>query len=282
MKLLKSLLMIALGSALVAFGIINFAVLNHLADGGFTGITIILYHAFGISTALANTILNIPVLILGYRLFSKRTFWFTVYGTLCLSLFLRAFEVLGPLVPALSDDMILASLSYGLTVGIGMGIIFQEDATTGGADIIAKLIKDKAGFPMSKTILIFDTSVIVLSLLTFLTFTHAIYTVIGIYLCSLFISRMTEGFQSGYKVLIHTKQTEALRQKIIFDLNRGVTLFYGEGGYSKAPAQIIMVAISKKQLIPLKRLIEETDPHAFITVSHTYETIGEGFTFFVD
>ena len=271
-----------LGSALVAFALINFAVPNQLADGGFTGIAIILFQTLGISTAVTNIALNIPVLFIGYRRFAKRTFWLTVFGTVCLSAFLRLFELLGPLVPTLLDDMILAVVAYGFLVGVGMGLIFKEDATTGGADIIAKLAKDKLGVPMAKTILIFDTSVIMASLLTFLTFTHAIYTLLGIYICSLLITKMTEGFQAGYKILIHSTKSETLRQKIMDEIGRGVTVFYGEGGYSKAPANIIMVAISKKQLLGIKRLIDDIDPHAFVTVSHTYETLGEGFTFFVD
>ena len=266
----------------MAFGIINFAVINNLADGGFTGVTIVLFQTFGISTSITNLLLNIPVLFIGFRLFPKKTFWLTVFGTVSLSVFLRVFELLGPLVPPLENDMILAALAYGITVGLGMGMIFIEDGTTGGADIIAKLIKEKSGIPMAKTILIFDTSVIIVSLLTFLTFTHAIYTIIGIYLCSWFITKMQEGFQAGYKVMIHSKHSEALRQAIMSSLMRGVTIFYGEGGYSKNPANIIMVAISKKQLLSLKRVIEDIDPHAFVTVSHTYETLGEGFTFFRD
>jgi len=263
----------------MAFSIIEFAVPNDLADGGFTGITLILFQTFDISTALSNFLLNIPVLIMGYRLFSRKTFWLTIYGTVCLTLFLRVFEVIGPLVPALHEDMILAAVAYGVVCGVGMGLVFGQDATTGGADIIAKLIKDKFGLPMAKTIQVVDTSVIVVSLMTFLTFTNAIYTIIGIYLCSLFITKMQEGFQAGYKVLIHSKESEVLRELIMERLGRGVTIFYGEGGYSKIPTHIIMVAITKKELIQLKRLLSEIDPKAFITVSHTYETLGEGFTF---
>ena len=150
-KLLKQLFFITFGTALMALGVVNFAITNHMAEGGFTGITIILYHLFGISTGLSNLFLNIPMLIIGYRQFTKRGFWLTIYGTCMLSFFLSLFESLGHFVPPLPNDMIIASIGMGILIGTGLGIIFNAGGTTGGVDIIAKIIKDKLGIPMART-----------------------------------------------------------------------------------------------------------------------------------
>ena len=142
-KLLKQLLLITLGTAIMAFGIINFAVTNQMAEGGFTGITIILFHLFGLSTGVSNLLLNIPMLIIGYRQFSKKGFWLTIFGTCMLSVFLSLFETLGHIVPPLPNDMMISAIGMGVCVGTGLGIIFNAGGTTGGVDIIAKIIKDK-------------------------------------------------------------------------------------------------------------------------------------------
>ena len=278
-SLFKSLFLITLGSAITAFGIINFAVTNQLADGGFTGITLILFHTLGISTAISNLILNIPMLIIGFRQFEKKTFYLTLFGTIALSFFLRIFEVLGPLVPSLEDDMILAAVSYGVVVGAGMGIIFREDATTGGSDIIAKLFNDKLGIPFAQTVFSFDTAVILVSFLSFLSFSNAVYTLIGLYIYSQIISKLLEGFHAGYNIFIISNHYKEISAMIQIKLGRGVTFLHGAGGYLQNEKEILLTVISKKQLAHLKRIIYDIDPECFVSVSHVYETLGEGFTF---
>lgn len=278
-KLIKQLLLISLGTALMAFGIINFAVNNHMAEGGFTGITIILYHVFGISTAVSNLFLNIPMLIIGYRQFSKKGFWLTIFGTCMLSVFLRLFETLGHIVPALPNDMIISAIGMGVCVGTGLGIIFNAGGTTGGVDIIAKIIKEKIGIPMARTMFTFDALVITISLFIFLSFTNAIYTIIGLYIAAKIIEKFQEGFQAGHKVLIISDHYETIADAIHQKMNRGATFLNGMGSYNKKDRIVILTIINKRELGLLKEIIYQIDPQAFVSVSHVYETIGEGFTF---
>ena len=278
-KLLKQLLLISLGTALMAFGIINFAITNHMAEGGFTGITIILFHVFGISTAVSNLLLNIPLLIIGYKQFSKKGFWLTIFGTVMLSVFLRIFEMIGHIIPPLPNDMILAAIGMGVFVGSGLGIIFNAGGTTGGVDIIAKIIKDKLDIPMSRTMFTFDAIVITISLIIFLSFTNAIYTIIGLYIAAIIIGKFQEGFQAGHKVLIISNNYEQIAAAIHTKMNRGATFIHGMGTYNKNDKVIVMTIINKRELSSLKELIYKIDPQAFVTVSHVYETLGEGFTF---
>ncbi|MGL4336884.1 MAG: YitT family protein [Turicibacter sp.] len=278
-KLIKQLLHIAVGTALMAFGILNFAIHNNLAEGGFTGITIILYQIFNISPSISNLALNIPMLLIGYRLFSKKTFLLTIYGTVMLSVFLGLFEHLGFFIPSFPDDMIIASIGLGVFVGSGLGIIFNAGGTTGGVDIIAKLIKDKLGIPMSRTMFIFDAAVISLSLLLFLSIKEAIYTIIGLYLASKIIERFQEGFQAGHEVLIISEKYQEISDQIHKKMERGATFLHATGSYNKKEKVVVMTVINKRELGPLKEIIYKIDPQAFVSVSHVYETLGEGFTF---
>lgn len=278
-KLLKQLLLISLGTALMAFGIINFAVNNHMAEGGFTGITIILFHLFGISTATSNLFLNIPMLIIGYRQFSKKGFWLTIFGTCMLSVFLRLFEMAGHIIPQMPNDMIISAIGMGVCVGTGLGIIFNAGGTTGGVDIIAKIIKDKIGIPMARTMFVFDALVITISLSIFLSFTNAIYTIIGLFIAAKIIERFQEGFQAGHNVLIISDHYQIIADAIHQKMDRGATFLNGMGTYNKKDKIIIMTIINKRELSSLKEIIYKIDPQAFVSVSHVYETIGEGFTF---
>lgn len=278
-KLIKQLGLIALGTAFMAFGIINFAVTNHMAEGGFTGVTIILYHLFGISTGISNLLLNIPMLIIGYRQFSKKGFWLTIYGTVMLSIFLSLFEMLGHLIPPLANDMIIASLGMGVLVGTGLGLIFNAGGTTGGVDIIAKIVKDRIGIPMARTMFAFDAIVIGISMIIFLSFTNAIYTIIGLYIAAQIIDRFQAGFRAGQEVLIISDKFEQIADAIHHQMNRGATFIHGMGSYNKSNKTIILTIINKRELNPLKEIIYEIDPQAFVSVSHVYETLGEGFTF---
>lgn len=275
----KSFLIIAIGTATIAFGVINFSVTSNLASGGLTGITLILFHLFGFSPGVTTLLINIPLAILLYRFTSKQAVFLTVYGFVSLSAFLSLFELIGPLMPNLQDDMILASIGFGVTVGVGTGLIFQQEGTTGGAAIVAKLLKDIWGIPVTKTFLYFDSIVIVASLFFFLDFISAIYSLIGLYVSTLVITKVQEGFVSGYKVLIFSDHHEKIGSLIIEKLQRGVTYVHGTGAYSQDEKNVILTVIHKKQLITLKRIIHEIDPQCFVSVSHTYETLGEGFTF---
>ncbi|HAX72638.1 MAG TPA: YitT family protein [Firmicutes bacterium] len=278
-KLVNQLFRITIGTALMAFGVFNFAIHNNMAEGGFTGITILFYQLFGISPSFTNLALNIPMFIIGYKLFSKRGFWLTVYGTVMLSVFLRIFETVGFLIPTFPDDMIIASIGMGVFIGSGLGIIFNAGGTTGGVDIIAKLVKQKLGVPMSQTMFLFDAAVITISFIVFLTIKEAIYTIIGLYIASKIIERFQEGFQAGHKVLIISEKHQEIADQIHRKMNRGATLLHATGSYNKKQKMVVMTIINKRELGPLKDIIYKIDPQAFVSVSHVYETLGEGFTF---
>ncbi len=277
--LISKLLRITLGTVLMAFGVFNFAIQNDMAEGGFTGITILLYQLYGISPSVSNLALNIPMFLIGYRLFSRRGFWLTVYGTVMLSVFLRLFESIGYLIPPFPDDMILSAIGMGVLIGSGLGIIFNAGGTTGGVDIIAKLVKLKFNIPMSQTMFLFDAAVISTSLVVFLSIEAAIYTLVGLYIAAKIIEKFQLGFQAGHKVLIISDQYQVISDTIHKKMNRGATFLHATGSYNKSEKVVLMTVIKNRELGALKELIYRIDPLAFVSVSHVYETLGEGFTF---
>ena len=279
MKLFKQLFFIAVGTIIVGFGTINFAVPAGLASGGVTGITLILYNQFSISTGLSNLFINIPLLLVYYKFSGKRMFLLTIYGIFALSASLSLFEFIGPLMPDLGDDIMLSAIGFGITSGFGFGLIIQKEGTTGGAVIVAKLLKDLFDVPISKSFLVFDAVVIIASLFMFVEPRDGIYSLIALYIAVTVMQKFQEGFIVGYKVLIFSDHYEEISKYIQTTLNRGVTFIQGTGGYSRTEKQVVLTIIDRKQIMSLKKGVNEIDPNSFVSISHTYETLGEGFTF---
>lgn len=278
-KFIKSLFFIALGIAIMSFGVINFALTSTLGSGGVTGITLILHHLFGVNPGVSTLFINIPLLVIFYFFSDKKTFFLTIYGSLLFSLFLQVFEQIGSVVPDMSGNMTIAAIGFGLTIGIGSGLVMQENGTTGGVFILAKILHDKLHIPMSKTFLIFDSIVIVSSMFFFLGFIDMMYSLLAVYIMTVTIDRVQGGVMVGFKVLIFSNQHEEITKAIQEKLNRGATIVSGVGAYSNQERQIVLVVISKKELNALKEMVNAIDPECFVSVSHTYETLGEGFTF---
>jgi uncharacterized membrane-anchored protein YitT (DUF2179 family) len=276
---IKKILYITLGTAIMAFGVINFSVTSYLASGGVTGLSLILFHQFGIGTGVSTFLLNIPLLIVYYRFTNRAVFLYTIFGISAVSGFLSLFEWIGPIMPCLQNDMILAAIGFGVTVGVGSGMILQYDGTTGGAAIVARLLKDFFHIPISKSFLIIDSAIIIASFFFFLTITDGIYSILAAWITAVTLAKYQEGFIVGYKVLIFSDHYEEISQFIIKDLDRGVTFVKGTGGYSKEEKQVILTIIDRKQIVSLKKGVGQIDPGCFMSISHTYETLGEGFSF---
>src|SRR6476620_1683767 len=162
---LKNIVFIIIGAAIMSFGLVNFNMQNKLAEGGFTGITFLFYFLFKWDPSYSNLILNIPLFFIGWKLLGRNTFFYTIIGTVSVSIFLWIFQRIVIDMP-LRNDLTLAALFAGVFTGIGLGIIFRYGGTTGGVDIIARLVNKYAGWTMGKTMFMFDACVIALSLIT--------------------------------------------------------------------------------------------------------------------
>ncbi|MGE6613223.1 YitT family protein [Peribacillus sp. NPDC076916] len=268
---------ILIGSAIFAFGLINFNMQNNLAEGGFTGITLLLYFLFTFDPSITNLVLNIPLFLVGWKLLGRISFFYTMFGVFSLSLFMSIFQRY-PLKMSLQDDMILASLFAGLFIGIGLGIIFRNGGTTGGVDIIARLVQKYMGWKIGKTIFLFDLAVIGLSWILYLDYREAMYTLLAVFVGAKVIDFMQEGAYSAKGATIMSNRNSEIAENIMKEMERGVTILKGKGSFSKQELDVLYCVVSRNEIFHLKQAITSIDPHAFVSVSDVHDVMGEGFT----
>ncbi|MBM7577419.1 YitT family protein [Jeotgalibacillus terrae] len=274
---IKNILFIMFGAAVFSFGIVHFNIQNNLAEGGFTGITLLLYFIFDLKPSVTNLLLNIPVFIVGWKLLGLRSFLYTLIGTLSVSLFLEIFYIYQFSIP-LSNDLFLAALFAGAFIGVGLGIIFRYGGTTGGVDIIARLVKKYVGWSMGRTMFIFDAGVIALSLATYLNYREGMYTLVAVFIGARVIDFMQEGAYTARGAMIISPYQKQIADLIASEMDRGVTVLTGYGHYSKEKREVLYCVIGRNELVRLKNLITSVDPHAFVSVTDVHDVLGEGFT----
>ena len=261
----------------MAFGLVHFNMQNQLAEGGFTGITLLIYNLTGLSPSISNILLNLPLFFIGYRLLGKKTFIYTIVGTVALSVFIAVFEKYQFHIP-LKDDLMLAALFAGVFIGVGLGIIFRYGGTTGGVDIIARLVFKYKGYSMGKTMFVFDFCVIALSLATYLSYKEAMYTLVLVFIGSRVIDFIQEGAYAARGAFFISESNQEIAKKINENMERGVTILKGYGQFSKLEKEVIYCVVGKNEIVRLKNLITSVDPHAFVSVTVVHDVLGEGFT----
>ncbi|EIJ78663.1 hypothetical protein PB1_13934 [Bacillus methanolicus PB1] len=274
---LNNILFILLGAAIFSFGIVNFNMQNNLAEGGFTGITLLLFFLFDLDPSYTNLILNIPLFFIGWKLLGRNVFLYTIIGTISVSVFLWIFQRF-PVHMPLNNDMVLAALFAGVFIGIGLGIIFRFGGTTGGVDIIARLAHKYIGWSMGKTMFLFDAVVITLSLVFYLTYQEAMYTLVAVFVGARVIDFMQEGAYSARGAMIISDHNEEIADRILKEMDRGVTVLKGYGSFTKKEREVLYCVVAKNEIVKLKNVITSVDPHAFVSVSVVHDVLGEGFT----
>ncbi|MBY0122606.1 YitT family protein [Bacillus sp. S/N-304-OC-R1] len=274
---IKNILFILLGSAIFSFGIVHFNMQNNLSEGGFTGITLLLYFLFNWDPSYTNLLLNVPLFFIGWKLLGKTSFLYTILGTVSVSIFLWIFQRNQIHMP-LKDDLTLAALFAGVFIGIGLGIIFRFGGTTGGVDIIARLVNKFAGISMGRTMFTFDAAVIILSLIFYLTYQEAMYTLVAVFVGARVIDFIQEGAYTARGAMIISDLNNEIAKKIMEEMERGVTVLRGYGSYTKKDREVLYCVVAKNEIIRLKNVITSVDPHAFVSVTAVHDVLGEGFT----
>lgn len=276
---IKNILFILLGSAIFSFGIVHFNMQNNLAEGGFTGITLLLYALWNWDPSITNLLLNIPLFLIGWKLLGKNVFIYTIIGTVAVSIFLWFFQL--PRIQLeipLTEDLTLAALFAGTFIGVGLGIIFRYGGTTGGVDIIARLGFKYYGWSMGKTMFVFDFCVITLSLLTYLSYREAMYTLVAVFVGTRVIDFLQEGAYAARGAMIISDSNTEIANKIMLEMDRGVTVLKGHGSFTKQDREVLYCVVAKTEIVRLKSIITSIDPHAFVSVSVVHDVMGEGFT----
>ncbi|WP_174613589.1 YitT family protein [Virgibacillus ihumii] len=274
---LKNIFFILLGSAIFSFGIVHFNMQNNLGEGGFTGITLLLYFLWGWDPAISNLLLNIPVFFIGWKFLGRNTFYYTIIGTAAVSVFLYVFQI-NPIEIDLHSDMTLAALFAGVFIGVGLGIIFRYGGTTGGVDIIARLVHKYVGWSMGRTMFLFDFVVITTSVFSILDLVNGMYTLVAVYVGARVIDFIQEGAYSARGATIISSCSDDIASKIIQDMDRGVTVLSGRGSFTGEQRDVLYCIVGRNEIVRLKNIINDVDPHAFVAVSSVHDVVGEGFT----
>jgi uncharacterized membrane-anchored protein YitT (DUF2179 family) len=268
--------LIFVGALLQALSMVLFLVPGQLAAGGLSGLAIIVNRYTGWPIGVMIAVGNIPLFILGWRLLGGRRFMArTVAAVLLYSSLL---DLLALVVPTqLTPDPVLNALYGGVIGGIGMGLVFRAGGTSGGTDILARLLGQWRGIPLSQSYLLTDALIVLLAGLTF-SWDLALYALVALYVTGLAAEVATEGQAVVRAATIISAQPEKVARRIMDDLQRGVTMWPGVGLYSGEARQVLFCAISRAEVGQLKAIIHEADPRAFVVIGQAHEALGEGFT----
>lgn len=272
LQLAKETFIVTLGCMIMAFNINYFFLGNKLAQGGVGGLSLIVYYLSHIDISYIYFGLNIPLIIVAYIFIGKEFVVKTLYATVVLTISLKIFgNFREPL-----DEILMASILGGALNGIGIGIVFYAGGSTGGTDIIAKIINKYYGIALGKVLLTMDF--IILSLVAFI-FGKIIfmYTLISLIVTAKIVDLIQEGIYSAKGVTIITNKTEELKNRIMQDVERGLTIINAQGAYTQKDVSMLYCVVGKYQLMKVKNIVKEVDPEAFMIVSHVHEVIGKGF-----
>ena len=255
---------ITLGAVIYALAFDWFVAPNQIAMGGVTGLAQIVNALVPVlPVGVLSILVNVPLFLAGWRLLGGRL--------LVSSLYAMAVSSFPPM------DPILATLYGGAGMGVGLGLVFSQGATTGGTDIIGKLLKLKFPWlPIGKLVMIPDMVVVILAAVVFGTVNAALYGLIQMYLLSKVMDMILYGWDTSRVAYIITDRWEETVQGLL-DMNRGVTLLQGKGAYTGAEKQVLLVAFRQREIVPIKRMLREIDPKAFFIVCDAHEILGEGF-----
>ncbi|MEF2838517.1 MAG: YitT family protein [Oscillospiraceae bacterium] len=263
------------GSAIFAAGFAFFLQPNDMSPGGISGLALILVELLGFgSVGMLSILMNLPLFILGGLKIGRRFFVGSLIGMTLSSVLIDVFAAMK--LPA--SEPLIAIVYGGVLCGVGIGIVFVSGTSTGGSDILVRLLKLRyRNAPIGQISLTVDAVVVVLTGLVFRDMNKALYTGITVYLCGKMVDAVVYRFDYSKVAMIVSKEYEAIAREIGSKLDRGATFLHGEGSYTGENTKVVLVAIRKQQLAQLKELVMELDPGAFVIVQEAHQVLGDGF-----
>ncbi len=273
--LLKDVLVITLGSAMYALAFSMLLAPNAINAGGVSGLAMVLVQLFDFgSVGLISVLINIPLFIAGYRSVGKKFFFGSLLGMVASSLLIDVFARL----PVPETEPLLGAAFGGLLSGVGIGMVFTRGASTGGVDIVARLLKKQLrDLSIGKLMLFVDGVIIVLTGIAFRDLNIVLYCAVSLYLCTVALDGVVYGFEYSKVALIISDHYEQIVENIDKKLDRGATYLKGEGSYERTEKMIVLCAVKRDQLAALKDAVVEVDPDAFVIVQEAHQVLGYGF-----
>jgi uncharacterized membrane-anchored protein YitT (DUF2179 family) len=269
--------LILFGALFQAFALRLFLIPAELVSGGISGLAQLLNHFTAFPIGMMVLLGNIPLFILGWQYLGGPRFVVrTILSILAFSIFT---DVLVFFLPAqgVTNDLVLNTIYGGLLLGIGLGVVYRGRGTSGGSDILGRILNRRFNMTISQAYLITD-SLVVLGAGFVFGWTKALYGLVLIYVSGLAAETALQGTNVIRSAMIVTTHTDAIAQAIMRDLERGVTILSGTGAYTGEPRNVIYCAVSRMEINRLKILVHDIDPKAFMVIGHAQEALGEGFT----
>lgn len=272
-KIIFSYISIGVGVFLMSIGLAYFLAPNTIAPGGVTGFAIVIEKTTKIPIYITNLVINIPLFILGAKILGKITALKTLYATVLLSIFLK---ILPP--ATLTYDLLLAAIFGGVLAGIGLGIVFKFGGTTGGTDLAGAILNRKfPSFSIATFMMMIDILVVAFAGIVERKIETSLYSVISMFVTIKVIDMILEGIGYLKGFFIITTKPEEISEKLMNDLQRGVTSLAGKGMYTKEEKDVLLCVVNRSQFSQTKEIVKQVDPKAFIMVTEMYEVLGEGF-----
>ena len=265
-----------LGSAMFAAGFALFLQPNNMNSGGISGLAMVVVELldFG-SVGTLSILINLPLFLLGGIKIGKRFFLGSLLGMVLSSVLIDMIAVF----PMPQTDPLIGAIYGGVVCGLGLGIVFTAGTSTGGSDILVRLLKLRfRNVPIGQISMSFDAVVVVLTGLVFGDVRNALYTGITVYLCGKVIDGVVYRFDYSDVALIISSEYEQIAKAIGEKLDRGATFLHGEGSYSHKDTKVVLAAVKKQQIVELKELVMEIDPKAFLIVQEAHQVLGDGFS----
>ncbi|MFB3170465.1 YitT family protein [Neobacillus sp. 179-C4.2 HS] len=263
---------VLIGSAIIALAFNVFLLPNQIASGGVSGISTILLSVFGWEPAYVQWAFNIPLFIAGVIFLGKQFGVKTLVGTI----FLPFVVFLTKNIDPWTNDALLGALFGGIVVGLGLGIVFRGNGSTGGTDLAAQIITKYTGLTLGTSVVLID-GLIVLSAALVFDIERGLYALIALYVTSKTIDLVQVGFGRSKTAMIITNRQEEVREGILNKIDRGVTKLSAYGGFTDNERPVLMCVVDQREFTKLKQLVKSLDPSAFVVVMDASEVLGEGF-----
>lgn len=273
---IKEYFMIFAGSLFYAAGFQIFLYRNDIITGGVTGIAMIINLISHLPVGILVIIMNIPLFIMARMSFGRRS---TIASLICMTVSSLMIDAIALYSIDLGNvDMMVSSIYGGLLMGIGLGVVYLTGATTGGVDIMAKFLRSKwQHINLGTIILILDIVVIVVFAISFKKVESALYALIAMFINATVVDVVLYGLKSSKACYIISEKSDTIKQRLLDELDRGVTVLHGEGGYTGERKDILLCTINKGQISQVRSIIKQEDSTAFVMVSDVRDVFGDGF-----
>ncbi len=270
----RTIFFIILGDLICSFAVVKFLIPAGLLSGGLGGIGLMIEYLTGLPTGVSVFILNLPMMIVGAFFLNKKFMTYAFLSTFIYSFILIAMRKIP--IDFKFDNNMLYAIFGGFINGLGMGILFKHGACQGGLDILATIFKTKLNVNIGSSLLAINAMIIAVASYIF-SLERGLLTIVAMYVAYKMLDKIQMGFGDTKQIMIITSKQREVTDRILSDLHRGVTLLHGEGAFTHKQQNVVYCIVSTRQVVTIKRILDEVDPTAFLIISEAYEVKGRGF-----